>query len=312
MTENDIRAKLVNTALSYLGCKESDGSHRKIIDLYNGHRPLARNYKVTYKDAWCATFASCVAIVCGFTDIIPTECSCTEQIRLFKNKGSWVENDAYVPSPGDYVYYDWQDSGVGDNTGAPDHVGIVIAVMGNMLKILEGNICNSVGYRELKVDGKYIRGYGVPKYRIKAEALSTPTAPSSVALKVGDIVTFTGTKHYTSSTSANGVACKPGKARVTALARTGTHKAHLVAVKGAGSTVYGWVSAEYVSPYPSAVAVGAKVKVKSGAKTYTGSTLASFVYGNTYDVISIAGDRAVIGVGKTITAAVHKKDLIVV
>ena len=35
MTEQQIRAKFVETAKSYLGCKESDGSHRKIIDLYN-------------------------------------------------------------------------------------------------------------------------------------------------------------------------------------------------------------------------------------------------------------------------------------
>ena len=40
---------------SYLGCKEANGSHRKIIDLYNSHKPLARGYAVKYTDAWCST-----------------------------------------------------------------------------------------------------------------------------------------------------------------------------------------------------------------------------------------------------------------
>lgn len=56
--------------------------------------------------------------------------------------------------------------------------------------------------------------------------------------------------------------------------------------------------------------VGDKVKVKSGAKTYTGGNLASFVYQNTYNVIQINGDRVVIGIGTAVTAAIHKDNLI--
>ena len=33
MTEKELRQSYVNAAISYLGCKESDGSHKKIIDL---------------------------------------------------------------------------------------------------------------------------------------------------------------------------------------------------------------------------------------------------------------------------------------
>lgn len=73
---NELRAKVVSTAEQYIGCKESDGSHRKIIDIYNSHLPLARNYKVTYTDAWCATFVSAISVLCGLTDIMPTECGC--------------------------------------------------------------------------------------------------------------------------------------------------------------------------------------------------------------------------------------------
>lgn len=55
--------------------------------------------------------------------------------------------------------------------------------------------------------------------------------------------------------------------------------------------------------------VGSKVKVKSGAKTYNGGGLASFVYKNTYSIMEISGDRVVIGQNKVVVAAVHKSDL---
>ena len=65
------------------------------------------------------------------------------------------------------------------------------------------------------------------------------------------------------------------------------------------------------APKPVAeIKVGSKVMVKSGAKTYTGGSLSSFVYKTVYDVIQINGDRVVIGLGKAVTAAVKKGDLI--
>ena len=158
MTEKELRAKVVSIAEKYLGCKESNGSHRKIIDLYNSHKPLARGYPVKYTDAWCATFVSAVFIEAGLTEIAPTECGCGAMINLYKKIGRWEENDACVPSPGDVVMYDWQDNGVGDNTGAADHVGIVVSVSGNSIKVIEGNMSDAVGYRTLRVNGKYIRG----------------------------------------------------------------------------------------------------------------------------------------------------------
>lgn len=219
MTEQEQRQKIVSIAQSYIGCKESDGSHRKIIDLYNSHKPLARGYAVKYTDAWCSTFASAVAIAAGMTDIIPTECGCGKHIELFKKLGSWQEDDAYVPKPGDYIFYDWQDSGVGDCTGSADHVGIVEKVSGTSITVIEGNYSDSVKRRTISVNGRYIRGYGVPKYGGKEATgggTATDAAPTKGGgCKVGDIVTFTGERHYTSANSTVGKPCKPGKAKVT-------------------------------------------------------------------------------------------------
>ena len=174
------RGEIVAQAQSWIGCKESDGTHRQIIDVYNSDKPLPRGYKVSYTDAWCATFVTACAIKCGATDIIPKECSCNKMIALLKGLGCWVENDAYVPAPGDLIFYDWEDKGTGDNTGVSDHVGIVEKVSGNTITVIEGNYNDACKRRVLNLNGRYIRGYGVPKYDsepVKAVARVTVTLP---------------------------------------------------------------------------------------------------------------------------------------
>lgn len=59
----------------------------------------------------------------------------------------------------------------------------------------------------------------------------------------------------------------------------------------------------------SKVKVGDKIVLKSGAKTYTGGSLASFVYKRTHVVKEIKNDRAVITYNGTVVAAVNVKDL---
>lgn len=159
-----MRSKVVAQAKAWLGCNEADGTHKKIIDVYNAHTPLARGYKVKYTDAWCATFVSAVAIQAGVTAILPIECGCGEMVKLFQKKGCWVEADSHKPSAGDVIFYDWEDSGKGDNTGWPDHVGIVEKVTDKRITVIEGNYSNSVKRRYIDVNAKLIRGYGVPKY----------------------------------------------------------------------------------------------------------------------------------------------------
>lgn len=180
-------AKTANTILDiargWLGCKESNGTHKKIIDVYNAHKPLARGYKVKYTDSWCATFVSACAIKVGYTDIIPLECSCNQMINGFKKIGRWCEDDAHVPSPGDVIFYDWQDKGVGDNKGSSDHVGIVEKVESGKITVIEGNKGDSVSRRVLNINGRYIRGFGCPAYETQAHAsTSKPQSNASSAL----------------------------------------------------------------------------------------------------------------------------------
>ena len=173
MTEQEIRKKVVDTAKKYVGLKEKDAKHKEILNVYNTHKPLARSYAVQLSDAWCATFVSAVSIMCDLTDIMPTECGCQKMIELYQKLGRWKEDESYVPTTGDVIMYDWQDDGKGDNKGVADHVGIVVSVKSGVIKVIEGNIKDSVGYRNISVNGKNIRGYCLPNYASKATKETT-------------------------------------------------------------------------------------------------------------------------------------------
>lgn len=164
MTELELRQWVIATAKKYVGCREEDQSHRAIIDIYNNHKPLKRGYKVKYTDAWCAAFVSAIAILCEITEIMPTECGCADMIEQYRKIGCWQEKDGFIPKIGDVILYDWEDDGVGDNRGNPDHVGLVCQVEQGELTVIEGNKNDQVAYRKIPVDGKYIRGYGCPDY----------------------------------------------------------------------------------------------------------------------------------------------------
>ena len=164
--EQAVRLNLVQTAQTWLGCKEKDGSFEPIIDLYNAHEPLAMGYLVQYTDQWCATFGSTVAIQCGLTDIIPTECGCQRQIALFEELNCWQEDDAYIPLPGDYIFYALGNK-ESENIAWSDHVGIVVGTWNEYIKVIEGNYAGEVRYRIIKVDDSTIRGYGLPDYQSK-------------------------------------------------------------------------------------------------------------------------------------------------
>ncbi len=162
--EASLRRKVVLTAEQYLGYNEADGTHMQIIDRYNIHEPLARGYAVTYTDSWCAAFVSAVAMEAGVTDIIPPECGCQRQIELFQNLGYWDERDWAIPLPGDLIYYDWNMENKGECTGWADHVGIVVGTKWPYLKVIEGNLNDSVSYHYLLLDDIQIRGFARPDY----------------------------------------------------------------------------------------------------------------------------------------------------
>ncbi|MBQ7001147.1 MAG: CHAP domain-containing protein [Oscillospiraceae bacterium] len=162
--ESQLRLSLVETAQGYLGCKESDGSHKAILALYNAQEVLPVGYAVQETDSWCSTFVSAMAIEAGLTEIIPMECGCQRHIGLFQEIGRWIEEDGHIPLPGDLIFYDWDVKRQGESTGWADHVGIVVGTKWPFVKVIEGNKDDAVSYRILRLGDMRIRGYGVPDY----------------------------------------------------------------------------------------------------------------------------------------------------
>ena len=160
------RNDVVNLVNSWEGRNEADGTHKYIIDIYNSHLPHPRNTKMQYNWAWCACTWSALAVKLGYTDIMPIEISCYYIIEEAKKMGCWQENDAHIPGIGDGVLYDWDDNGVGDNTGNPDHIGTVIYVNkeSGYMVVMEGNYSNAVKKRTIMINGRFIRGFICPKY----------------------------------------------------------------------------------------------------------------------------------------------------
>lgn len=83
---------------------------------------------------------------------------------------------------------------------------------------------------------------------------------TETGLKVGDVVNFKGTQHYTSAAAKDAKTCKPGKATITAIAAGKAHPYHLKAISGGGSTVYGWVNAADISTGSAGTATSYRVR----------------------------------------------------
>lgn len=193
------REKYIKQMQSWVGKNKNDGSYKVIIDTYNKGVSKAvkkwgtRNIKMDYDWAWCACTVSAAAMAAGLDDIVPIEISCYYMIEVAEKFGLWIENDAYIPTPGDLIIYDWEDDGKGDNTGVPNHIGMIEKCDGKTITVIEGNKNRAVGRRTLNVNGKYIRGFVVPKFTNGATNATTPTTQqkTDTSLKInskGEVV----------------------------------------------------------------------------------------------------------------------------
>ena len=181
MTETEARKKIISVGKSYVGTAQGSTNHSELVSEFNSVKP--DGYTLKSNDPWCAGGLSAFAIQAFGKTVakkyFPLSAGCPMMITKAKKLGIWVEADNRVPAIADWILYDWDDSGKGDNTGNPDHVGMVVEVNGSTIKVLECNHHNSVGYREIKVNGRYIRGYVSPNYVAVARALTKDTPKKS-------------------------------------------------------------------------------------------------------------------------------------
>lgn len=112
-------------------------------------------------------------------------------------------------------------------------------------------------YHLIAVSGSGSTVYGwVDADKVKAIA--------TASVKVGDVVQFTGTKHYASAAATTGSTAKPGPAKITAISVGAKHPYHVIHTDGT-STVYGWVDAADIGAEASSeIAVGDIVQFAGG------------------------------------------------
>ena len=257
-------SKVLAIAVAEIGYKEKENNSQLDTPSANAgdgnYTKYARDFDQKYPEwyngkkngfAWCDMFVDwCFLTAFGYEKALELLCQpersagagCTYSARYYRNKNQFYTSD---PKPGDQIFF-------GSSIDDCSHTGIVEKVDGSKVYTIEGNTSNQVARRSYTLTSSKIVGYGRPKYDAEtasAPVAPTPSEPETKALKVGDIVTFTGTTHYTSANAAKGPACKPGKAKVTAIYKPGVskHPYHLVRVSGGGSTVYGWVDAEDIA-----------------------------------------------------------------
>lgn len=186
------RIAIVRTAKSYLGAEAGSIAHADILHIFNTVKPYG--YTAKKSDPWCAEFVSACAIqTFGRKTAIkffPLSAGCPSMLEKAKNMHIWVESDKYIPDKGDFILYDWQDSGKGDDKGSPDHVGIVERYEAGTIYIIEGNYSNAVKRRKIHIDARYIRGFITPDYdRIrvrKTEKTNEEIANEVIAGKWGN------------------------------------------------------------------------------------------------------------------------------
>jgi len=259
------RQQFVQTAVSYLGAVRGSAKHRRLIDIFNQHKP--DGWPMNYVAPWCAASVSAWAYELGIGNLIPVSANCGTMVSKAKQMGIWIESDSYTPSPGDLILYDWQDSGYGDNAGGPDHVGVVVSVGGGMITVIEGNkgAASVVGYRSVPINGRYIRGFVRPNF----DGVST-VPPSSSSGNYG--------LYKVNSPTGLNVRKGPGTnyARIATLSNgTPLRIVEMSSNWGRSVGAGGWVCMDYLT--------------KSGATSapaYTPSNASAYAVGRTYQLIS--------------------------
>lgn len=94
-------------------------------------------------------------------------------------------------------------------------------------------------------------------YTVASQSNTATSTTTSENYSIGEIVDFTGNIHYASSTAATGSSCKPGKVKITNIAKGAKHPYHVVHTDSK-SNVYGWVNAVDITNATTSTASGKK------------------------------------------------------
>ena len=131
--------------------------------------------------------------------------------------------------------------------------------------------------------------HGIGEDVVFSTCYTSSTAPNSEAIPTGNMLKNHGVITYIAEGAANPYLLDNGMCWIND----------------------GDIRAQYSddSAPAAAIEIGDSIKVQSGACDYDGNSLADFVYQTRYSVMELSGDRAVIGIGGDVTAAVNINNL---
>lgn len=263
--ENGVKAEtIINIMREWIGYSEYNGKYRLIVDLYNtycaSHGGYPRGYRVPYGVAWCDVTVSAAFAKAGAVDLIGgLECGVEEHIKIFKNKGIWIEDGSILPQVGDIITYNW-DSGYQPNNGYADHIGLIEAVNGSTFTVIEGNYNDQVARRVIPRGWGYIRGFARPRYSTEtpkpaAAPAATPAKPAPASGQLSS-----PGKLVTKQESSGNISFTPKwVGRVTANALN---------VRTWAGTEYPNIKSYPILGYSNLIDVCDNVKAKNGATWY--------------------------------------------
>lgn len=174
-TEQEARNAYLVALLGYVGVKEGSTLHTSILNDYNQITPLPRHHRATKSDSWCAIYVNGQGWKMGYRSW-PWECSCTLIREEAKRRGIWREGWSAMPKLGDWIIYNW------DRRGAAEHIGAVIAIVGNTIWVVEGNYDDAVKIRRITIGDDLVEGSVALDF---SELVQAP-ADSCPALRPGD------------------------------------------------------------------------------------------------------------------------------
>lgn len=251
----------------------------KYIKFYNTPASKGKSACIKGKptDAAADVLANCVGYACGRFNEIYAELTGTTEMKypyLNNNAEDWIERAkslglsvGQTPKPGAVMC--WAKGKIGNGSDGAGHVAIVEKVNDDgSVYTSESGYNNSAFWNSTRsnANGRWgigsaytFRGF-IYNPAVKDEAPKNEPVKetaTTVTLKEGDIVEYTGTVHYYSANSTNPIACTPGKAVLKQIYHPESSRHPYLCVRTSDSkgTVWGWVDAKYIKPVNSTAPV---------------------------------------------------------
>lgn len=270
-------------------------------------------------DKSCNVLANCVGYACGrFNEIIGSmkypslNCNAENFIERAKSLGLTIAN---YPTLGGIMV--WQKGNTLNSNDGAGHVAIVERIDGpDAIYTSESSYGGAAFYNAIRkntngrwgMSGSYsFRGCIInPSIGDVHYEEPTPEPTKELKYKVGDTVTINGVYTNSNADEKKVPAIKTG--RITKIVE-GAKNPYLLENGNIGWINDNCIVSSSKVTVDNSIKVGDTVRVKQGAKSYKGVALASFVFNNTYEVMELNGDRAVIGKNGAVTTDIHIDNL---